>query len=181
MITPPCRENASSKHSQLLMTQTSRFNSSCALLVNWRHSWCQLDWEQNSCHCHDREIAAKLSQPGTPWNGERTGVGFICQQRWKMCSVVINSLPKSLKSFPLQPKDCGWGWFLLRFLDSQELFILQLSGRICHTRRFSISPLSDILGFYNWIYALCGSLRNKIKPKIIVFIATQMADFSARR
>lgn len=86
-------------------------------------------------------------------------------------------LPKPLKSFPFQPRDCGWGWFLLWFLDSQELFILQLSGRVCRTRRFSVSPLSDILGFYNWIYVLCGSLGNTMKPKIIVFIATQMEDF----
>lgn len=81
------------------------------------------------------------------------------------------------KSFHFQPRDCGWGWFLLWFLDSQELFILQLSGRICRTRRFSVSPFSVILGFYNWIYVLCGSLRNTLKPKIIVFIATQMEDF----
>lgn len=73
---------------------------------------CQPDEEeemQNSCYRHGRAIAEKLSQPGTPWDRGwlRTEVCFARQRRWKMCNVVINSLPELLKSFSLQPRDYG--------------------------------------------------------------------------
>lgn len=82
-----------------------------------------------------------------------------------------------LSPFLYNPEIMAIAWFLLRFLDSQELFILQLPGCISHMQRFSISSVSDILGFYTWIYVVCGSLRNTMKPKIIVFVTTHIADF----
>lgn len=82
-----------------------------------------------------------------------------------------------LSPFLYNPEIMAIARFLLRFLDSQELFILQLSDCISHMQRFSVLPVSDILGFYTWIYVVCGSLRNTMKPKIIVFVTTHIEIF----
>lgn len=81
----------------------------------------------------------------------------------------------SLNPFLYNPEIMATAWFQLRFLDNQGFFILQLSDCICHMRSFSILSVSDILGFYTWVYVFCNSLRNATKPKIIVFIKTRTA------
>lgn len=82
-----------------------------------------------------------------------------------------------LSPFLYNPEIMAIAWFLLRFLDSQELFILQLSDYICHMLCFSVLSVSDILGFYTWVYVVCSSLKNTMKPKIIMFITTHIEVF----
>lgn len=81
----------------------------------------------------------------------------------------------SLNPFLYNPEIMATAWFQLRSLDSQGFLILQLSDCICHMQSSSILSVSDILGFYTWVYVVWNSLRNTTKPKIIVFIKTRIA------